>query len=163
MHTNLSTWMYDIVRLRSNWRQYKYLSEFQRGRIIGLTEAGWSNRRIGRHLGRSDKIVVHCWRKWITEGRVYRRRLSGRPRNTNKSEDCAIRRAATCTPTTSLSSIRHHLTPPRHSVVSSETIRKQLADAGLRSRRPLRLLLLTPLHRQYRSDFFRLECNRLEV
>ncbi|GFY30923.1 hypothetical protein TNCV_1628971 [Trichonephila clavipes] len=40
--------------LRRNRRQYEQLTDFDRGRIIGLREAGWSNRRIGRHLGRSD-------------------------------------------------------------------------------------------------------------
>ncbi|GFV87734.1 uncharacterized protein TNCV_780161 [Trichonephila clavipes] len=34
---------------------------------------GWSNRRIGRHLGRSDMVVARCWQQWITEDRVYRR------------------------------------------------------------------------------------------
>ncbi|GFV76563.1 transposable element Tc1 transposase [Trichonephila clavipes] len=36
-------------------------------------EAGWPNRRIGRHLGRSDMVVARCWQQWITEDRVYRR------------------------------------------------------------------------------------------
>ncbi|GFW71378.1 transposable element Tc1 transposase [Trichonephila clavipes] len=48
-------------------------TDFDRGRIISLREAGWSNRRIGRHLGRSDMVVARCWQQWITEGRVYRR------------------------------------------------------------------------------------------
>ncbi|GFV86103.1 transposable element Tc1 transposase [Trichonephila clavipes] len=43
--------------LRRNRRQYEQLTDFDRGRIIGLREAGWSNRRIGRHLGRSDMAV----------------------------------------------------------------------------------------------------------
>ncbi|GFV65774.1 HTH_38 domain-containing protein [Trichonephila clavipes] len=78
--------------LRRNRRQYEQLTDFDRGRIIGLREAGWSNRRIGRHLGRSDMVVARCWQQWITEGRVYRRGGSGRPRNTNDREDRAIRR-----------------------------------------------------------------------
>ncbi|GFU02918.1 transposable element Tcb2 transposase [Trichonephila clavipes] len=41
--------------------------------IIFKIEAGWSNRRIGRHLGRSDMVVARCWQQWITEGRVYHR------------------------------------------------------------------------------------------
>ncbi|GFS63359.1 HTH_38 domain-containing protein [Trichonephila clavipes] len=82
--------------LRRNRRQYEQLTDFDRGRIIGLREAGWSNRRIGRHLGRSDMVVARCWQQWITEGRVYRRG-SGRPRNTNDREDRAIRRVATGT------------------------------------------------------------------
>ncbi|GFT72774.1 transposable element Tc1 transposase [Trichonephila clavipes] len=111
----------DIARLRMplrrNRRQYEQLTDFDRGRIIGLREAGWSNRRIGRHLGRSDMVVARCWQQWITEGRVYRR--------------------------------------GGHPVPSRETIRRRLTEVGLRSRRPLRRLPLTPHHRQCRLDFCR--------
>ncbi|GFV20096.1 transposable element Tcb2 transposase [Trichonephila clavipes] len=141
--------------LRRNRRQYEQLTDFDRGRIIGLREAGWSNRRIGRHLGRSDMVVVRCWQQWITEGRVYRRGGSGRPRNTNDREDRAIKRVATSAPTTSLASIQRHLPPSRHPVPSRETIRRRLTEVGLRSRRPLRRLPLTPHHRQCRLDFCR--------
>ncbi|GFT96531.1 transposable element Tcb2 transposase [Trichonephila clavipes] len=141
--------------LRRNWRQYEQLTDFDRGRIMGLREAGWSNRRIGRHLGRSDMVVARCWQQWITEGRVYRRGGSGRPRNTNDREDRAIRRVATSAPTTSLASIQRHLPPSRHPVPSRETIRRRLTEVGLRSRRPLRRLPLTPHHRQCRLDFCR--------
>ncbi|GFT74223.1 uncharacterized protein TNCV_4081441 [Trichonephila clavipes] len=36
-------------------RQYEQLSQFERGRIIGMMEAGWTARRIVRH---SDCVVV---------------------------------------------------------------------------------------------------------
>ncbi|GFV39463.1 HTH_Tnp_Tc3_2 domain-containing protein [Trichonephila clavipes] len=139
--------------LRRNRRQYEQLTDFDRGRIISLREAGWSNRRIGRHLGRSDMVFARCWQQWITEGRVYRRGGSGRPRNTNDREDRAIRRVITSAPTTSLASIQRHLPPSRHPVPSRETIRRRLTEVGLRSRRPLRRLPLTPHHRQCRLDF----------
>ncbi|GFV16336.1 HTH_Tnp_Tc3_2 domain-containing protein [Trichonephila clavipes] len=128
------------------------LGEFK---SMSLREAGWSNRRIGRHLGQSDMVVARCWQQWITEGRVYRRGGSGRPRNTNDREDRAIRRVATSAPTTSLASIQRHLPPSRHPVPSRETIRRRLTEVGLRSRRPLRRLPLTPHHRQCRLDFCR--------
>ncbi|GFW29306.1 HTH_Tnp_Tc3_2 domain-containing protein [Trichonephila clavipes] len=99
--------------LRRNRRQYEQLTDFDRGRIIGLREAGWSNRRIGRHLGRSDMVVARCWQQWITEGRVY------------TVAEVPLR----------------------------ETIRRRLTEVGLRSRRPLRRLPLTPHHRQCRLDF----------
>ncbi|GFW11897.1 transposable element Tcb1 transposase [Trichonephila clavipes] len=89
------------------------------------------------------------------EGRVYRRGGSGRPRNTNDREDRAIRRVATSAPTTSLASIQRHLPPSRHPVPSRETIRRRLTEVGLRSRRPLSRLPLTPHHRQCRLDFCR--------
>ncbi|GFV34291.1 HTH_Tnp_Tc3_2 domain-containing protein [Trichonephila clavipes] len=119
-------------------------------------EAGWSNRRIGRHLGRSDMVVARCWQQWITEGRVYRRGESGRPRNTNDREDRAIRRVATSAPTTSLASIQRHLPPSRHpSAIKRNHKGRRLTEVGLRSRRPLRRLPLTPHHRQCRLDFCR--------
>ncbi|GFV08193.1 transposable element Tcb1 transposase [Trichonephila clavipes] len=43
----------------------------------------------------------------------------------------------------------------RHPVPSRETIRRRLTEVGLRSRRPLRRLPLTPHHRQCRLDFCR--------
>ncbi|GFW92946.1 HTH_Tnp_Tc3_2 domain-containing protein [Trichonephila clavipes] len=105
--------------LRRNRRQYEQLTDFDRGLIIGLREAGWSNRRIGRHLGRSDMVVARCWQQWITE------------------------------------------------VPSRETIRRRLTEVGLRSRRPLRRLPLTPHHRQCRLDFADppplSSCDRLET
>ncbi|GFV14539.1 HTH_Tnp_Tc3_2 domain-containing protein [Trichonephila clavipes] len=111
-------------------------------------------------------VVARCWQQWITEGRVYRRGGSGRPRNTNDREDRAIRRVATSAPTTSLASIQRHLPPSRHPVPSRETIRRRLTEVGLRSRRPLRRLPLT--HIIGSVDWIlptsgNLECDRLET
>ncbi|GFU76682.1 HTH_Tnp_Tc3_2 domain-containing protein [Trichonephila clavipes] len=115
--------------LRRNRRQYEQLTDFDRGRIIGLREA---------------------------EGRVYRRRGSGRPRNTNDREDRAIRRVATSAPTTSLASIQRHLPPfQTSSAIKRNHNPRRLTEVGLRSRRPLRRLPLTPHHRQCRLDFCR--------
>ncbi|GFW47719.1 transposable element Tcb1 transposase [Trichonephila clavipes] len=38
-------------------RQYEQLSQFQKGRIIGMMD-GWSARRVARRLGRSDCVGV---------------------------------------------------------------------------------------------------------
>ncbi|GFV70956.1 hypothetical protein TNCV_3794891 [Trichonephila clavipes] len=80
-------------------------------------------------------VVARCWQQWITEGRVYRRGGSGRPRNTNDREDRAIRRVATSAPTTSLASIQRHLPPSRHPVPSRETI-KETTDRSWLSKEP---------------------------
>ncbi|GFT91177.1 HTH_38 domain-containing protein [Trichonephila clavipes] len=153
--------------LRRNRRQYEQLTDFDRGRIIRLREAGWSNRRIGRHLGRSDMVVARCWQQWITEGRVYRRGGSGTSQEHKRSRgSCNQKSGHFPAPTTSLASIQRHLPPSRHPVPSRETIRRRLTEVGLRSRRPLKRLPLTPHHRQCRLDFCRprqLECDRLET
>ncbi|GFY01765.1 hypothetical protein TNCV_1467571 [Trichonephila clavipes] len=99
-------------------------------------------------------VVARCWQQWITEGRVYRRGGSGRPRNTNDREDRAIRRVATSAPTTSLASIqRHSYLLPDIQCHQEKTIRRRLTEVGLNGRRPLRRLPLTPHYRQCRLDF----------
>ncbi|GFV12811.1 transposable element Tcb1 transposase [Trichonephila clavipes] len=103
--------------LRRNRRQYEQLTDFDRGRIIGLREAGWSNRRIGRHLGRSDMVVARCWQQG------------------SQKVECTVAEDIQC----------HQ----------EKTIRRRLTEVGLRSRRPLRRLPLTPHHRQCRMDFCR--------
>ncbi|GFV22847.1 hypothetical protein TNCV_2097641 [Trichonephila clavipes] len=71
-------------------------------------------------------VVARCWQQWITEGRVYRRGGSGRPRNTNDREDRAIRRVATSAPTTSLASIQRH--PPRQTSSAIKRNHKETTD-----------------------------------
>ncbi|GFT34926.1 HTH_Tnp_Tc3_2 domain-containing protein [Trichonephila clavipes] len=115
--------------LRRNRRQYEQLTDFDRGRIIDPQRSSGSQK-------------VECT---VAEGQ-------GRPRNTNDCEDRAIRRVATSAPTTSLASIQRHLPPSRHPVPSRETIRRRLTEVGLRSRRPLRRLPLTPHHRHLSAD-----------
>ncbi|GFU11602.1 HTH_Tnp_Tc3_2 domain-containing protein [Trichonephila clavipes] len=116
--------------LRRNRRQYEQLIDFDRPCIIGLSEA---------------------------EGRVYRRGGSGRvPGTQNDREDRAIRRVATSAPTTSLASIqRHFFTSFQTSSAMKRNHKKRTDRVGLRSRHPLRRLLLTPHHRQCRLDFCR--------
>ncbi|GFX65448.1 transposable element Tc1 transposase [Trichonephila clavipes] len=45
--------------------QYEQLSEFERDRIIELKEGGWTNRRITRHMNRSDAAIRRCWQEWV--------------------------------------------------------------------------------------------------
>ncbi|GFW41321.1 HTH_Tnp_Tc3_2 domain-containing protein [Trichonephila clavipes] len=42
--------------LRRFRRQYEQLLQFERGRIIGMKEDGWSARRVARQLGRCDCV-----------------------------------------------------------------------------------------------------------
>ncbi|GFW43978.1 transposable element Tcb2 transposase, partial [Trichonephila clavipes] len=123
--------------------------------MSGRREAGWSNRRIGRHLGRSDMVVARCWQQWITEGRVYRRGGSDVPGTQMIARDRAIRRVATSAPTTSLASIQRHLSPSRHPVPSRENHKETTDRSWLEEPTSAKTLPLTPQHRQCRLDFCR--------
>ncbi|GFS83586.1 transposable element Tcb2 transposase [Trichonephila clavipes] len=82
-------------------RQYEQLSQFERGRIIGMMEAVWSARRVARQLGRSDWVVRRCWDQSIREISFTRRPGSGHPRQTKRQEDRHIVRNARVQPTAS--------------------------------------------------------------
>ncbi|GFW02095.1 uncharacterized protein TNCV_4854351 [Trichonephila clavipes] len=43
---------------------YEKLLEFQRSRMTEFKEVGWANRRIARHMGRSDAAIRRCWQEW---------------------------------------------------------------------------------------------------
>ncbi|GFV73998.1 transposable element Tcb2 transposase [Trichonephila clavipes] len=127
-------------------RQHEQLSQFERGRIIGMMEAGWSARRVARQLGRSDFVVLRFWDQWIREISFTRRPGSGRIRQTSRREDRHIVRNARVQPTASSA----HVAPSLGALVSSRTIRRRLAEGHLGLWSPLRVLPLTPTHRHLR-------------
>ncbi|GFS67983.1 transposable element Tcb2 transposase [Trichonephila clavipes] len=141
-------------------RQYEQLSQFERGRIIGMMEAGWSARRVAaRQLGRSDCVVRRCWDLWIREISFTRRQGSGRPRQTSRREDRHIVRNARVQPTASSAAIQAQVSPSLGASVSSRTIRRRLVEGHLGSRYPLRVLPLTPTHRRLRLEWYRARGN----
>ncbi|GFX02870.1 transposable element Tcb2 transposase [Trichonephila clavipes] len=147
--------------LRRFRRQYEQLSQFERERIIGVMEAGWSARRVARQLGHSDCVVRRCWDQWIRQMSFTRRPGSGRPLQTSRREDRHIVRNARVQPTASSSAIQAHVAPSLEVTESSRTIRRRLPEGHLGSRCPLRLLPLTPPFRVV-SRTRKLDCSVLE-
>ncbi|GFW61512.1 transposable element Tcb2 transposase [Trichonephila clavipes] len=70
--------------LRRSRSQYQQLSQFERGKIIGMVEAGWSAGRVARQLGRSDCVGRRCWDQWIKEMSFTRNPGPGRPQQTSR-------------------------------------------------------------------------------
>ena len=44
------------------------LTEFEKGQIVGLKTAGWSNKRTADFVGCSKSTVFNVYRKYIGEG-----------------------------------------------------------------------------------------------
>ncbi|GFV86664.1 HTH_Tnp_Tc3_2 domain-containing protein [Trichonephila clavipes] len=116
------------------------LSDFERGRIIELKEVGCANRRIARHMGRSDAAIRRCWQEWVENGRFQRRDGNGRPRATADREDRLTVRSAITVSDSSLLTIRR----TTHTRMSTMTIHRRLIERNLRSYLPLRHLPFTP-------------------
>ncbi|GFX59140.1 transposable element Tcb2 transposase [Trichonephila clavipes] len=89
-------------------RQYEQLSQFERVRIIGMMEAGWTTRRVARQLSHSDCVVRRCWEQWIRE-MSFTRPGSGRLQQIIRQEDCHNVRKARVQPSASSAAIQAHV------------------------------------------------------
>ncbi|GFS58259.1 transposable element Tcb2 transposase [Trichonephila clavipes] len=81
----------------------------------------------------------------------------------SRREDRHIVRNARVQPTASSTSILVQVAPSLGAPVSSRTIRRRLAEGHLVSRRPLRVLPLTPTHRRLLLEWCRARGNRTAV
>ncbi len=136
------------IRVRA---PYVQLSEFERGRIVGLREGGMSFRDIAERVGREPSTVHQCWTQWVEEGSHTRRPGTGPSRRTDERQDRRIRRMALATRSATSAQIRSVVTPH----VTARTVRNRLLESGLRSRVPLQCLPLTPAHCRERLSWCR--------
>ncbi|GFS91038.1 transposable element Tcb2 transposase [Trichonephila clavipes] len=135
-------------------KQYEQLSQFERGRIIGVIEAEGSIRRVACQLDCLHCVVRRCWDQWILEVSFTRRPGTGHPRQASR-EDPPHRKK--CTRTANCFIGRNPGTSSTFNrggaSVSSRTIRRRLAVGRLGTRRPLHVLLLVPTRRRLRLEW----------
>ncbi|GFV66972.1 transposable element Tc1 transposase [Trichonephila clavipes] len=63
---------------RRNKEKFQQLTEFERGRIIGLREGGFSCRAIGARVQRNTSTVMRVWTQWTDEHQTPRKTGCGR-------------------------------------------------------------------------------------
>ncbi|GBM11129.1 Transposable element Tcb2 transposase [Araneus ventricosus] len=131
-------------------RHFSLLTEFERGLIIGMETAGWSTRRVARQVDRSECAVRTCWEQWTRDNTHLRRSGSGTTRKTTRREDRRIVRQKLVCPTVTRSTIQSDEGVP----IVPQTISRRLAEANLQSKRPVRVLPLTPKHRRLHLQWY---------
>lgn len=141
-----------MPRVRQH-QHFVQLSDFERGRIIGMREAGLSLREIARRVNRNVSSVLRCWSKWSEEGVQHRRRGSGRPRRTTDREERRLRLLATRDRFSTTRSIANDWMRGTGLRMSMSTVYRRIRSYGLRSYRPFLCLPLTPLHRLRRLEW----------
>ncbi|GBN63076.1 hypothetical protein AVEN_179738-1 [Araneus ventricosus] len=135
--------------LRRRRSHYQQLTEFERGRVVGLREGGFSFRDIAEGLGRNESIVHDCWQQWSREGTASRRPGFGRPRGTTEREDHRVRRMAVAHRTASAAEIRTAV----GTTVTQRTVTNRLLEGQFRARRPVACIPLTPNHCRLRREW----------
>ena len=63
------------------------LTNFNKGRLIGMLEAGMSIRNVEEKIGCTKRTVDKWWSQYRTTGNVNRQSGSGRPRKSDERTD----------------------------------------------------------------------------
>lgn len=150
-----------MPRVRTR-RFFSQISDFERGRIIGLHEGGVSLREIARRLGRAPSTVLRIRTAWRDEGREHRRGGSGRPRVVREREERRLRRLALRDRFRPTTAIAVQWLQEIGSSVSLSTVYRRIQGFGLHSYRPTRCLPLTAAHKRARLEWCRVRRNWTE-
>ncbi|GFW60070.1 transposable element Tcb2 transposase [Trichonephila clavipes] len=71
---------------RRKGAKFEQISEFERGRIVGLRESGLSYRAVATRVQRNSSTIMRVLKQWTDEGRTARKFGSG-PRNVTSAHD----------------------------------------------------------------------------
>ncbi|GFX58938.1 transposable element Tc1 transposase [Trichonephila clavipes] len=71
---------------RRKGAKFEQISEFERGKIVGLREAGLSYRAVAVRVQRNSTTIMRVSKQWTDEGRKARKSGSG-PRNVTSAPD----------------------------------------------------------------------------
>ncbi|GFY36377.1 transposable element Tc3 transposase [Trichonephila clavipes] len=71
---------------RRKGAKIKQISKFERGKIVGLCEAGLSYRAVAARVQRNSSTIMRVSKQWTDEGRTARKSGSG-PRNVTSAPD----------------------------------------------------------------------------
>ena len=143
-------------RVRTSVEQFQ---PFERGLIVGLREAKWTNRRMVAHVWQNVSVVCRCFQQLYGKHSYTRRLGSGWPRSTDARQDRRTVQAAMVSRTASREEIRTHVAP----AVTPWTVANSQLAAGLRSRVPLVRLPLTSRHGQVELEAFKLSAAQKPV
>ncbi|GBL99942.1 hypothetical protein AVEN_19431-1 [Araneus ventricosus] len=135
--------------LRRRRSRYQHLTEFGRGRVVGLREGGSSFCDIAERLDRNVSTAHDCCHQWSREGTASRRPGSEQSCGTTEREDRHVRRMAAAHRTASAAKIRAAV----GITVTQRTVTYRLLQGQLRARRPVGCIPLTPNHCRLRHEW----------
>ncbi|GFT01092.1 transposable element Tc1 transposase [Trichonephila clavipes] len=144
--------------------KFEQISVFERGRIVGLREAGLSYRPVAARVQRNSSTIMRVSKQWTDEGRTARKSVSG-PRNvTSAREDRRLVRMAQTDRTAFSRQLVAQWSTATGVSLCASSIRRRLLQRGLRARIPLCRIHLTQnyrslqlhwanVHRSWRADW----------
>ncbi|GFV23086.1 transposable element Tcb2 transposase [Trichonephila clavipes] len=139
---------------RRKGAKFEQISEFERGKIVGLREAGLSYRAVAARVQRNSSTIMRVSKQWTDEGRRARKSGSG-PRNVTSAPDDRrlVRMAQTDRTASSRQLAAQWSTATGVSLCASSIQRRLLQRGRLRARIPLYRIPLTQNHRRLRLQW----------
>ena len=143
-------------RLGEKMGKNKDLSDFEKGQIVMARRLGHSISRTAGLVGCSRFAVVSTYQKWSKEGQpVNRRQGHGRPRLIDTRGERRLARVVQLHRKATVAQIAEKLNAGCDRKVSEHTVHRSLLRMGLRSHRPVKEPLLTPVLRRQRLQWAR--------
>ena len=129
--------------------KHKDLSEFDKGQIVMARRLGQSISKTAALVGCSRSAVVSIYQKWSKEGTVVNRRQGhGRPRLIDARGERRLARVVRSNRRATVAQIAQEVNAGSDRKVSEYTVHHSLLRMGLHSCRPVRVPMLTPVHRR---------------
>lgn len=122
---------------------------------VALLQAGVSQREVARRLQISRSSVQRVYRRYLETGAFDRRPGTGRPRATSAADDRYIQLTVLRNRRLNAVQVQRSLRDERQVVVSSDTVRRRLAERNLTPKRAATGPKLTAAHRRARLEFAR--------
>lgn len=131
----------------------RHLTEFDKGRLVGMIEAGKSISWVASKIHVHRNTVKRWWYRYSSSGATNRKEGSGRPKLTTESQNRHLCVAVKRNRFTPLSRLYPTWRIASNVNCSYRTARRIVFKAGLRARRPLIRIPLPPRNRRLRLEW----------
>ena len=133
----------------------RHCKDFEKGRIIGMLEAGLSLSEVARRTQRGKATVHRWWQRYLVSGRCERVKGSGRPRKSTARDDRYLTLLARRERFWTGKRYRQQWFNACNVNCSVRTVYRRLLKSKLRSHKPLVRIPLSPQHRRLRVQWCR--------
>ena len=124
------------------------LSDFDKGQIVMARRLGQSISEMARLVGCSQSAVVSTYRQWSEERQTTNRRQGvGHPKLIDARGQRRLSRLVRTDRRSTVAQVTENFNGGHGRNVSQSTVHRTLLRMGLRSRIPVRVPMMTPVHR----------------
>lgn len=131
----------------------KHATEFEAGRIVGMIEAGTTQRVVAKKIGFAQSTVSLIWKKFKRTGKYYRQKGSGRKKSWNSRNSRYIKKLLLSGKCQTATEIQDFLGETGKLTYKTQTIRRMLHSTGFHGRAKIRTPFISKKNQLLRYKF----------